>query len=212
MTSIGDHAFWGCSGLRSIKIPDSVIQIGNFAFNGCNLSRIDLSPSTKYEKYSFDEKTEIINMKVFISYSYDSKDHEKWVERLAEDLTKAGIYVIFDKWDLCPGSHMPNFMERGIGESDKVICILTPIYKEKAQKLKHGVGYEYSVMSAEIFDGIPREKFIPILRSGDIKDANPFSGAFLLDMRDDKEYDDNLKKLIGYIYEIPRRPPLGRRS
>lgn len=36
VTSIGDYAFSGCCGLTSIKIPDSVTSIGNGAFSGCS--------------------------------------------------------------------------------------------------------------------------------------------------------------------------------
>ena len=35
VTSIGDSAFWGCSGLTSITIPDSVTSIGEMAFDIC---------------------------------------------------------------------------------------------------------------------------------------------------------------------------------
>ena len=35
VTSIGDSAFWGCIGLTSITIPDSVTSIGNSAFGEC---------------------------------------------------------------------------------------------------------------------------------------------------------------------------------
>ena len=35
VTEIGDYAFNGCSGLTSVTIPASVTRIGNYAFNGC---------------------------------------------------------------------------------------------------------------------------------------------------------------------------------
>ena len=36
VTSIGDYTFYDCSGLRSIKIPDGVTSIGDNAFYGCS--------------------------------------------------------------------------------------------------------------------------------------------------------------------------------
>ena len=35
VTNIGDYAFWGCKSLKSLVIPDSVTSIGDYAFDGC---------------------------------------------------------------------------------------------------------------------------------------------------------------------------------
>ena len=35
VTRIGNHAFWNCTGLTSITIPDSVTSIGSYAFTTC---------------------------------------------------------------------------------------------------------------------------------------------------------------------------------
>ena len=51
VTSIGDWAFAGCTGLTSIEIPDSVTSIGEVAFSGCDSLIITVVRGSYAEQY-----------------------------------------------------------------------------------------------------------------------------------------------------------------
>ncbi|MBR3612093.1 MAG: leucine-rich repeat domain-containing protein, partial [Bacteroidaceae bacterium] len=53
VTSIGDDAFYGCTGLTNITIPNSVTSIGDDAFSGCTgLTSIEIPNSVTTIEYS----------------------------------------------------------------------------------------------------------------------------------------------------------------
>ena len=207
--SIERYAFYGCSNLTSIDISYVIEYIGEHAFDGCPIEKVALPKETKYYPNSFDKMTNIEKFKVFISYSWDDEDHIAWVKKLATDLNRY-VYVIFDQWDLRGGNDKNQFMEQSVSQSDKVLCILTPNYKQKCDSRKGGSGFEFSLISAEIVQKNPPSKFIPILRSGDFVNSCPIAlgPRFGLDFSSNapETYKKMLEKLLIEIKEESLRP------
>ena len=59
VTSIGNSAFFGCSGLTSVAIPSSVTSIGNYAFYNCSGLTSVIIPSgvtnIGYDAFGYDD-------------------------------------------------------------------------------------------------------------------------------------------------------------
>lgn len=149
---------------------------------------------------------------VFVSYSHDNDGHKKWVRELSEKLVKNGVNVILDQWDLALGGDLPRFME-SISESSRVLVICTDSYIEKSNKNLGGVGYEKSILTAELLKNQDTKKFIPIIRNvtGSNKTPICLSGKLHIDFSIDSEYEELFSKLLHEIYEVPLhpKPPLG---
>lgn len=147
---------------------------------------------------------------VFITYSWDSLEHQQWVLNLAKDLMETyGIDVIMDEYDLKAGSDLPFFMEQAIEKADKVLIILTPNYKLRAEERTNGVGYETTMIAQELFaSDITNIKFLPIIRKGDAKTSSPsfLKSKIYRNMVDDKVYYSELIKLAKQIYDQPVTP------
>ena len=64
--------------------------------------------------------------KVFVSYSWTSGEHQRWVLDLATALRENGVDAILDKWDLKEGHDAIAFMERMVTDAsvEKVIIVL----------------------------------------------------------------------------------------
>ena len=53
VTSIGNHAFYGFTGITSVTIPKSVTSIGHYAFHGCTNLTVTIPKSTSIGRNAF---------------------------------------------------------------------------------------------------------------------------------------------------------------
>lgn len=150
---------------------------------------------------------------VFISYSWDDDAHCDWVRKLATRLRADGVDVSIDQWAAVPGDQLPAFMERAIRENQFVVIVCTPRYKRRSDAREGGVGHEGDIMTAEAMTSQNQRKFIPVLRSGEWKQAAPswLLGKYYINLTGDpyaeRDYEDLVRTLLG-IRETA--PPIGK--
>ena len=119
-------------------------------------------------------ETERIPPRVFVSYSWDSEQHRKWVLAFATRLRGDGIDVVLDQWALQPGADRTQFMETGVTDAERVLIVCTDQYAKKAKVRAGGVGYESMIITSEIAARIDSNKFVPILRTDDWDSLPPY--------------------------------------
>lgn len=153
---------------------------------------------------SFSE-LDVSHPKALISYAWEDDDaFMDWILKLARDLRERGIDAQLDRYQP-HGTDLVNFMLNGISTSDKVLCILTPKYKQKAESGKGGAAYEGGIISHEIYDNQDTTKFIPILRKGEFEQSSPsfIKGRKGFVLTNEEQYEKELPDLVKAIKGEP---------
>lgn len=144
---------------------------------------------------------------VFISYSWDNENHQNWVLNLAKKLRMDGVNVILDKYYLSPGKNLSVFVEESIRTSNRILVILTPEYKLRAEKRIGGVGYEFSIINNELISNISEnERVIPIIKQGNPDESIPeFLKQYMyLNFLNDNLFDSNYETLLRELHKQPK--------
>ena len=147
--------------------------------------------------------------KVFISYSWSSPEHEKWVLDLATALLEDGVDVIFDKWDLGKGHDAIAFMEKMVTDPDlnKIIMVCDKEYAEKADKRTGGVGTEAQILSPEIYKKLDQDKFVAVIAEcnehGEPYVPTYYKGRIHIDLSDDDLFATNYELILRWVYDKP---------
>jgi hypothetical protein len=160
----------------------------------------------------------MLSPKLFISYSWSSPDHEKWVLDLAEELLSQGIDVKLDKYDLNPGHDANAFMESMVTDPavNKVLLIFDKQYVEKSNKRVGGAGTEAQIITPALYAKKEQDKFVAVIRERD-DEGKPYlpvcyRGRIYIDLSDDSIYATEFEKLLRWAWDKPVfvKPELGQ--
>lgn len=156
-------------------------------------------------------------IKVFISYSWSSPEHEDWVLRLATDLRVSGVDAILDKWDLTEGHDANVFMEKMVSDADisKVVIVSDRVYTEKSNKRTGGVGTEAQIISTEIYSKQDQDKFVVAVAEVD-DEGKPciptyYTSRIYIDFSDQSKFAASFEQLLRWVADKPihKKPELG---
>lgn len=154
--------------------------------------------------------------KVFVSYSWDSDDHQQRVKLLVDDLRRDGFDATMDLYALNPPEGLPAWMLNSIRKADYVLMVITETYRKRCEGDEDpgkgkGVKWETGIITRRIYqDEFKNGKFLPVVLNKADADAMPsvLIGNVYFDVSDPK----GLERLVRLMSDQPEYvpPPIGR--
>jgi len=138
-----------------------------------------------------------LEKEVFVTYSWDSEEHNERVISFTNYLRDEGFVAEMDKMHLqgATATDFNKMMHQAITDYKKVIVVLSRGYKEKAEKFRGGVGNEYSLILKDM-EANPK-KYILVSFEGINDEITPlyFKGRHIIDLSDRKHLNELFAKL-----------------
>ena len=108
-------------------------------------------------------------LKVFISYSHDSPEHENRILGLSDQLREQGIDCIIDQYEQSPEEGWPLWCEKQVQAASYVLVACTETYLRRLRKQEEswrglGATWEGHIITQELYNTQGKnDKFIPII-------------------------------------------------
>ena len=215
----------GAGGLRSEVVIDALVtgfkssahrnaRLVIYVLHENVFNRISNIFSKRYsieDRKTFETKKTI---RVFISYSHTTSEHEEWVESFGTFLRDNGIDARLDVWHLRRGMDLPQFMTNELALADRVILISDERYAENADGRVGGVGWETMIIQGDLANLPPESnKYIIIVRSKKLEEGLPryLKTKFVIHWPDETYDERNKQILLRELYDHIEVPPLGNK-
>ena len=147
---------------------------------------------------------ETVCEKIFVSYSWDSKDHQEWVAYLVRRLREEGYDARYDQYITSQNTiNLNRMMVERIKNDDFVIVVVTENYTKKADEFIGGVGFESELLLSVINEN--KDKVIVVTKQLSANKKVPFylKGYHYLDFSNDN-FETSLDDLIRRLQKIPK--------
>jgi hypothetical protein len=142
----------------------------------------------------------------FVSYSWDSIEHQEWVFQFTNKLrNKGGVDADIDKFQTQAATiNLNSMMISNIRDKDYIILVLTENYAKKADELKGGVGFETLLTMPLIMEN-PNKIILVTRQSEDFNKVIPFhyKGIYAIDFSNDEMFEEKFTELIYRIHNVP---------
>jgi TIR domain len=201
------------SGFRSEATEGKVLNI--FVMDAINFQTLSNDPPNT--RASSDREEAAVKaparepLRVFISYTRTTIEHQEWVRDLAKYLRENGIDARLDVWHLRPGMDLPQWMCNELDQADRVLIICNEEYASKAAGRLGGVGWEIRLIQGDLLQSQSSnpKKYLPILRGQfDNKNMPSFlRGAYALTWTD-SDAKEIKQRLLREIYEVYDEAPV----
>ena len=152
-------------------------------------------------------------LRVFISYTHDSSEHEAQMWELSERLRKQGVECHIDQEEQSPVDGWPLWCSNQIESADFVLVVCTKTYRSRyggqgTEGKGRGGNWEGLLIRQSIYDARGKNrKFIPLLvSSSDIEHIpKELRGPSHYDLSADHGYDDLYRLITGQPERRPSR-------
>ncbi|MGX9135475.1 toll/interleukin-1 receptor domain-containing protein [Rummeliibacillus sp. JY-2-4R] len=142
---------------------------------------------------------------VFVSYSWDSQEHQEWVAYLVRRLRNEGYNATYDQYITSQNTiNLNRMMVERIKNDDFVIVVVTENYVKKADEFAGGVGFETELLLSVINEN--RDKVIMVTKQPNIVSKKvPFylKGYHYIDFSNE-EFESSLDDLIYRLQRTPK--------
>ncbi|EML6324590.1 hypothetical protein CN995_20320 [Bacillus cereus] len=143
--------------------------------------------------------------KVFISYSWDSEEHQLWVLELVRKLRSEGYDANYDRGITSTSTvNLNQMMVEHMRDDDYIIMILTEKYAVKADDFAGGVGFE-TILSLPIIQQNLNKLIILTRQPAVLQKVIPFhlQGINYIDFSNPAEFGNKFEELVYRLQETP---------